>query len=306
MSNPNRPIYLTNPTFEVDSGVAGNGPRAKPTTDETRHAPRKLPAIIRVDPQNGMFYDEHDRVRIFRGMAISYKVAPFMPTIDSFNPINSFAEDDLRLFDKLNLNVIRLGISWAACQPRRGPDGFDLEYLARLRQLVKKSEEYGLYVIIEYHQDLYAEKFTGDGAPSWAISKDWNTLPFPMPISGWKRAEYDDLLGPDGAPTNMNYTDSWGFHYVSDAVIRSFWGLYTNYDGIQDEFIGFWGKLAETFAGMDNVVGYGISITPDRVHAELMPRTVQRAIRRRPIHLSLAHLVAVSRPDRYKLSPTNV
>ena len=178
MSNPNRPIFLTNPTFEaaVGQGEGSDKPRAKPASDENRHTPRRLPPITRVDPENGMFYDEHDRVRILRGMAISYKVAPFMPTIDAFNPINSFAEDDLRLFDKLNLNVIRLGVSWAACQPRRGPDGFDLEYLARLKQLVKKSEEYGLYVIIEYHQDLFAEKFTGDGAPAWAITKDWNTL----------------------------------------------------------------------------------------------------------------------------------
>lgn len=265
MANPNARIRYTNPSLDrpdsIDHGEDGSGTShdARNRTDEVRTSKRVLPAITHVDKDNGMFYDELGRVRIFRGMAISYKIAPFLPMIDAFNPISSFAEDDLRLLDKLNLNIIRLGVSWAAVQPKRGADGFDMEYLARIRQMVQKWEEAGLYVIIECHQDLFAEKFMGDGAPAWAITRDWNTLPFPMPVHGLARAKYDPLLGAEAAPTNMNYTDAWGFNYVSDSVTRAFWGLYTNYDGVQDEFIRFWGKLAETFTGMNNVIGYGES-----------------------------------------------
>lgn len=262
MSNPNPKIIYTNPSLErsrLDPHSGNTTHDARNRTDEDRTSKRVLPAITHVGTENGMFYDELGRVRIFRGVAISYKVAPYLPMIDAFNPITSFAEDDLRLLDKLNLNVIRLGISWAAVQPRRGKDWFDLEYLARIKQMVETWEEAGLYVIIECHQDLFAEKFMGDGAPSWAITRDWNTLPFPMPVHGLSVAKYDPLLGVDSAPINMNYTDAWGFHYVSDSVTRAFWGLYTNYDGVQDEFVGFWEKLAETFTGMSNVMGYGMS-----------------------------------------------
>jgi len=192
-------------------------------------------------------------------MSISYKLAPFAPTLDTFDPVHSFSNDDLRLFDKLNLNIIRLGISWAAVQPTKGPNGFDLTYLSLLKDLVVAAEKAGIYVLVECHQDLFSEKFLGDGAPSWAITKDWSTLPFPMPIHGLSKAKYNQFGHVDSAPTNMNQSDEWGFEYASDAVTRAFWGLYTNYDGVQDEFIRFWGKLAETFSGMSNVIGYGKS-----------------------------------------------
>lgn len=257
MSNPNRKILLSQPGFVTpiprppeDGGKHRNG-------NETTPGSRRLPAITRVDKDNGMFYDENGRVRVFRGMAVSYKVAPYHPELDKYDPILSFNEDDMRLFDKLNLNIIRLGISWAGVQPEKGADGFDLEYLAKIKRMVEKCQDAGLYVLIECHQDLFAEKFLGDGAPHWAITKDWSTLPFPMPIHGTTRAKYDPNAGVNAAPTNMNYTDFWGFEYGSDAVVRAFWGLYTNYDGVQDEFARFWGKLAETFSGMSNVIGYG-------------------------------------------------
>lgn len=255
MPNPNRKILASHPGFVPALPEPGDEPGSGHRNDTNTPSGRRLPAITHVDKDNGMFYDENGRVRVFRGMAISYKIAPYHPELDKYDPILSFNEDDMRLFDKLNLNIIRLGISWAAVQPRKGADGFDLEYLAKIKRLVEKCQDAGLYVLIECHQDLFAEKFLGDGAPSWAITKDWSTLPFPMPIHGTFRAQYDN--GTDVAPSNMNYSDFWGFEYGSDAVVRAFWGLYTNYDGVQDEFARFWGKVAETFSGMSNVIGYG-------------------------------------------------
>lgn len=267
MSNPNRPILHTDPGFDASPPHPGHGPGSpggehngqKNRTDMPWSRNRTVPAITHVDKESGMFYDENGQVRIFRGMAISVKVAPFEPNSETFHPVNSFADDDLRLFDKMNMNIIRLGISWAAVQPQRGPDGFDLAYLEKLVAFTERAARAGLYVLIECHQDLFAEKFMGDGAPSWAITRDWSTLPFPMPIHGFSMASYDPMGHIDAAPTNMNYSDFWGFEYGSDAVTRAFWGLYTNYDGVQDEFIRFWGKLAETFNGMSNVIGYGTS-----------------------------------------------
>ena len=249
MSNPNRPILDTDPSFIYPDA----------TSPETNHAlsypraKRKLPAIVRADRENGMFYDEDGRVRVFHGMAVSYKLSPYHPNLERFDPVMSFAEDDMRLFDKLNLNLVRLGISWAAVQPQRGSGGFDLDYLAKLKRLVARCEHAGLYVVVECHQDLFSEKFNGDGAPAWAITKDWSTLPFPFPM-GFSRAEYTD---GHSMPTNMNYSDNWGLLHGADAVTRAFWGLYTDDNGVQEEFVRFWQMMAETFTGMSNVIGYG-------------------------------------------------
>ena len=157
------------------------------------------------------------------------------------------------MFERLNLNIIRLGVSWAAVQKGRGPEGFDNVHLSRLQSFVQTCQEHGIYVLLEAHQDLYCERFTGDGFPAWAVTRDRTTLPFPMPMRGLKRAAYDK----ENTPVNMSYTDNWAFLYGSDAVTRAFWGLYTDCDGVEKEFVRFWRKMAEMFGGMGNVIGYG-------------------------------------------------
>ena len=147
---------------------------------------RKISPIVAVD-DNGYFIDSTGAIRIFRGMAVSHKLAPYLPITDHFDPVYSFSKFDFLLFEKLNLNIIRLGVSWAAVQPLRGTEGFDEVYLSKLRSFVQHCEACGIYVLLEAHQDLYCEKFTGDGFPAWAVTRDRKTLPFPMPMRGFKK-----------------------------------------------------------------------------------------------------------------------
>lgn len=55
-------------------------------------------------------------------------------------------------------SVIRLGIPWAAVQPRKGPDGFDSVYLSSIKDFVDRCGRYGIYVLVENHQDLFSER----------------------------------------------------------------------------------------------------------------------------------------------------
>jgi hypothetical protein len=223
------------------------------------HASRKhrLQPITHISP-SGQFIDTSSASRLLRGMAISYKTAPFLPITEHFDPVASLTSYDLRLFDKMGLNVIRLGIAWAAVQPHRGPDGFNNHFLENMLTLVRSFAERGIYVILECHQDLFSARFTGDGMPAWAVTKDLKTLPFPLPMIP-KTAKY---TAESEMPTNMKYTDWWGLLHGADAVTRAYWGLYTNYDGIQVEFGQFWEKLAETFKEERNILGYEILNEP--------------------------------------------
>jgi hypothetical protein len=36
-------------------------------------------------------------------------------------------------------------------------------------KLVNLAGSYGIYTLVEFHQDLIAEKFCGDGVPTWLI-----------------------------------------------------------------------------------------------------------------------------------------
>jgi len=222
----------------------------------------RMPRISSID-DDGMFVDSTGAKRLLRGMAVSYKAEPYLPSRHAFDPKSSFSEVDFRLFDKLNLNVIRLGVSWAAVQPNRGPNGFDHEHLRLLRGFVEECGRHGLYVLVEAHQDLFSEIFTGDGFPPWAATTDQTTSPFPVPMQGWKTAHYDS----NGKVDNIAYSDAWALFHGSDAVTRAFWGLYTDFQGVQGEFARFWAKVAETFTDMDNVIGYGESSLPTAVRS---------------------------------------
>lgn len=131
-------------------------------------APLGMVPIVGVDPAGSLqFLDAEGRLRLLRGMAVTYKAPPYIPTTDSFHPVTSFAEQDIQQFKRLNLNLIRLGVPWAAVQPR--PDYFDEEYLARVLDLVRSCERAGLYVVIEAHQDLYSSDFGGNGASPYPL-----------------------------------------------------------------------------------------------------------------------------------------
>jgi endoglycosylceramidase len=78
------------------------------------------------------------------------------------------AESAYANFAKMGFNVVRLQISWANLEPRKGQfdNSFLMWYVDRDVQLAKR---YGLYIVLDMHQDLWASKFGGDGAPDWAV-----------------------------------------------------------------------------------------------------------------------------------------
>ncbi len=135
-------------------------------------------------------------------------------------------------FRKMGFNLLRYGIFWDAAEPE--PGRIDTAYLNRVRELVKAAEEYGLYVLLDMHQDLFAQKYI-DGAPDWACLDDG--LPHPKDCSLWYEA-----------------------YLKSDAIIRaadSFWANRPASDGVGllDHYERMWEVIAGVFADCPNVVG---------------------------------------------------
>lgn len=63
---------------------------------------------------------------------------------------------------------IRFVITWEAVE-HAGPELYDEDYLAYLRTILKKAEEYNLSVFIDPHQDAWSRWTGGDGAPGWTL-----------------------------------------------------------------------------------------------------------------------------------------
>ena len=67
-------------------------------------------------------------------------------------------------------NCIRLLISWEGIE-HAGPGQYDEEYLEYIRQFCEKAGNYGIYILIDPHQDVWARMAGGDGAPGWTFEK---------------------------------------------------------------------------------------------------------------------------------------
>lgn len=133
----------------------------------------------------------------------------------------------------MGFNLLRFGIFWHGFEPR--PGVYDETYLGRVKEIVNLAESCGIYIILDMHQDLFAQKYI-DGAPDWACLDDG--LPHPESCTIWYNA-----------------------YLESDAIIRAadnFWANKPAEDGagLLDHYSSMWEKIAETFADCSNVIGF--------------------------------------------------
>jgi endoglycosylceramidase len=195
--------------------------------------------VLHVDGRN--IVDEHGRVVMLRGINVGgrSKMPPFIPW-EGDPQDASFDSDMKRFFDfpaDWGLNCFRLTVFWEAVEPERGV--YDEKYLAFVGGQIKAAADRGVYVFIDFHQDLFSRWLGGSGAPRWAI-KDPPAAAPPLNDSGWFMKVFSDqkVLG----------------------AFDRFWG---NEDGIQDAYIGMAAMTAGRFKGSPNVIGMDIMNEPN-------------------------------------------
>ena len=130
---------------------------------------------------------------------------------------------------KMGFNVVRLLLMWEAVEPvQKGQ--YDQKYLTYIRNIVKKAGEHGIYVLMDFHQDMfsrhlqvkyndrpqfgepgsiehtllslsrnmgYGDAVQGDGAPRWAVQACLYEKKMSSPYWGFPR-----ILGGIGKDQN--------------------------------------------------------------------------------------------------------
>jgi endoglycosylceramidase len=129
---------------------------------------------------------------------------------------------------------VRLGVIFEAVEPRRRT--FDNAYLTRIKRTVDLLGRHGIYSLLDFHQDLYAERFQGEGFPAWAIEDDG--LP---------------ALPKGGFPGN---------YFGMPALEHAFDNFWANNNGLQDAYADAWGHVAARFAKDRYVLGYDLMNEP--------------------------------------------
>lgn len=73
---------------------------------------------------------------------------------------------------KWGFNFVRLGVMWEAVE--RSPGTYNESYLDDVEVLINKLGAKGIYTLVDAHQDVFARKICGEGAPNFYASEDLN------------------------------------------------------------------------------------------------------------------------------------
>jgi endoglycosylceramidase len=209
---------------------------------------------------NERIYIEVDTGRqiIFHGVNAIVKGFPYIPSTNEFDINISLTEKDHETLASLGVNVYRLGTMWKGVEPIRG--NYNQTYLNELHKIINSASQYGIYSLLDMHQDVISEYVCGEGIPDWAI--DLSSLKdnekFPAPLS----EPYINIAN-DGYPTRQDCNlNGWPSYYQTYANNHIFEELYNINGTILSSWGKFWGKIANEFQNDPSILGYELINEP--------------------------------------------
>jgi endoglycosylceramidase len=184
------------------------------------------------------FVDDTGRVVILHGLNMVYKVGSYRPADSGFGP------NDARWLKKNGFNTIRLGIIYKGLEPTPpaagGQPAYDVAYLQSIARTEAALAKKGIFTLLDFHQDLYNERFQGEGWPDWQVIDDGEP---PEPQVGFPG----------------NYIVNQGLNRAFD----NFWANVTvEGRGLQDAYAAAWQRVATVFADNPYVMGYDLINEP--------------------------------------------
>jgi endoglycosylceramidase len=224
----------------------------------------------RIIQRDSKFYDENGRHRIFHGVNIVYKMPPYIPSNDTFDPFNSFNNEDLAYMKKFGFNLVRLGIMWESIETAPGVYNYDL--LDKYERLVNLLGQNGIYTVIDSHHDLVSKNFCGEGFPSFYVKR----LDYDKDCTGSLLKRFLNLIGvcksfgdyqirndENGIPLLEDCIKNPFYIYYTGPEVTSFFKkFYSNQEGILDKFINYWKVLANKFKGNNYILGFDLLNEP--------------------------------------------
>lgn len=259
-------LALTVTVMPVSASAVGAAPKQTGACPVARSAAD--PACGPVGPihsSGGPFLrDAYGRAVILHGVDAVYKKTPYELYAAPGKAWN-FTAADAKAIASLGFDVVRLGILWQGIEPGTLPANTPSictpgspgrahqwnqsvadAYLAKVRQTVDLLGRYGIFTLLDMHQDVYNQAFAGEGAPNWAVCTDG--LP----------------------PTN---TGNWQANYGEPAVAAAYSHFWNNdvVGNLQGNFDRAWRTVAKQFDGNSHVLGYDLFNEPFSSVAALSP-----------------------------------
>ena len=177
--------------------------------------------------------DATGRVTVMHGINMVYKRPPYAPDAVGFG------DDDAAFLASEGLDTVRVGVIYKAVEPQ--PGVYDDAYIDRIKNTVDTLGRHGIVSLVDFHQDLYNERFQGEGWPDWAVQDDG--LPN-QPQSGFP----------------ANYLTMPALQHAFD----HFWANDPGPGGVglQDRYAAAWAHVAQRFNGDNAVLGFDLLNEP--------------------------------------------
>jgi endoglycosylceramidase len=181
-------------------------------------------------------YDGNGRYMLMRGVNLNtlgdyWEGNPAVPATAPYNA------DHFRLMAGYGFNTVRLLFHWSAVEPEKGQ--YDFGYISRIRQAVEDAAEYGIYTLLDMHQDAYSKFiFTPPDEVCERPGKGWDGAP-----------EWATLTGGTSTCTS-------GPRESAPAVYNAWRNFWNDEDGIRSSCIAAWQEVVRATADHPYVLGY--------------------------------------------------
>jgi endoglycosylceramidase len=177
--------------------------------------------------------DAKGRVAILHGVNMVTKVPPYAPSAQGFG------EDDAAFLQRNGFNAVRLGLIYKAIEP--SPGSYDDAYLNDIAATEADLARHGVFSQLDFHQDMYNEKYQGEGWPDWAVIDD----------------------GVPNAPL-VGFPSNYFLNSALKQAFDNFWANRTGPGGVglEDRYAAAWAHVAARFASAQHTVGFDLMNEP--------------------------------------------
>jgi len=182
--------------------------------------------------------DEYGRICIYHGVNVSNfskhsgEQGPLQPGRGVADTTWQQPED----FQKLStwgFNLTRMLWHWEAISPQMGT--FDKDYVRRQIKRIEWAGVHGTQVVVDLHQDLYAQRLCGNGFPEWTIRNGG--------------AKFEGCKEP------------WNLGYLDPSVFLSYNSFWNN-DTLQDLYVAMIDSVFRWVDNIPNVIGVDVMNEP--------------------------------------------
>src|SRR3954453_18065282 len=175
--------------------------------------------------------DHHGRVVLIHAVNMVYKRPPYYPKAAGFGA------NDAHFLHRHGFNGVRLGVIYKGVEPKPGKYGNG--YLKHIADTQRTLSGNGVFSLLDFHQDMYNEKFQGEGWPDWQVQDDG----LPNPRNGF----------PGNYLTNPALWRAYDHFWANDTV-----------GGVKllNRYAAAWRHVARAFRDRSRMLGYDILNEP--------------------------------------------